>query len=103
MSTTRAADENLHQALAHLNEAARERREEIRKLVDEEYGHLRNAFGGAARASAGWMSEQGKEVTDTAKATATAVDKHVRSHPWHYVGGAAAAGFLTGLIIGRRK
>jgi ElaB/YqjD/DUF883 family membrane-anchored ribosome-binding protein len=103
MTASRTGSDNLHDALAHLNEAARERREEIQKLVDEKYTNLRDAFGGAARASAGWMKEQGKEVSDTARLTAAAVDKSVRRYPWAYVGGAAATGFIVGLLVSRRK
>lgn len=103
MSTTRAGSESLHQALAHLNEAAKESREEIQKLVNERYTNLKHAFSGAAQASAGWVKEQGAEVADRAKMTATAVDKSVHRNPWAYVGGAAATGFVIGLLVGRRK
>ncbi len=99
MSTARAADETLHEALAHLNEAAKERSEEIQKLIDEKYTHLRDAFGGAARKSADWVREQGREAAGAAQA----VDKSVRRYPWAYVGGAAATGFLVGLLVSRRK
>ncbi len=103
MSTARAGNESLHQALTHLNEAAKESREEIQKLVNERYTNLKHAFSGAAQASAGWVKEQGMEVADKAKMTATAVDKSVHRNPWAYVGGAAATGFVIGLLVGRRK
>jgi ElaB/YqjD/DUF883 family membrane-anchored ribosome-binding protein len=103
MTNTRATSESLNEALAHLNEASKERREEIRKLVDEKYTDLKHAFGGAARATGGWVKEQGMEVADTAKLTATTVDKSVRKYPWAYVGGAAATGFLVGLLVSKRK
>jgi ElaB/YqjD/DUF883 family membrane-anchored ribosome-binding protein len=103
MTNTRATSESLNEALAHLNEASKERREEIRKLVDEKYTDLKNAFGGAARATGGWVKEQGMEVADAAKLTASVVDKSVRKYPWAYVGGAAATGFLVGMLVSRRK
>lgn len=103
MTNTGATSESLNEALAHLNEASKERREEIKKLVDEKYTDLKHAFGGAARATGGWVKEQGTEVADTAKLTASVVDKSVRKYPWAYVGGAAATGFLVGLLVSRRK
>jgi ElaB/YqjD/DUF883 family membrane-anchored ribosome-binding protein len=103
MATARAGNETLHEALAQLNEASKERREEIQKLIDDKYTNLRDAFGGAARASADWVKEQGKEMADASKLTAVAVDRSVRRHPWAYVGGAAATGFLLGLLVSRRK
>ena len=103
MTNTKATSESLNQALAHLNEAAKERREEVQKLVDERYTDLKSAFGGAARATGGWVKEQSREVADKARLTASTVDKSVRKHPWHYVGGAAATGLLVGLLAGRRK
>ncbi len=103
MTTARAGNESLHEALAHLNEAAKESREEIQKLVNEKYTNLRDTLTGAAKASAGWVREQGMEAADKAKLTATAVDKSVHRNPWAYVGGAAAAGFVLGLLVSRRK
>jgi len=103
MAHTAASTESLHEALAHLNEAAKESRDEIRKLVNEKYTNVRDTIAGAAQTSAGWVKEQGMEAADKARMTATAVDKSVHSNPWAYVGGAAATGFVLGLLIGRRK
>lgn len=103
MTTAETGNESLHEALAHLNEAAKESRGEIQKLVSEKYTHLRDTFTDAAKASAGWVKEQGVEAADKAKMTATAVDKSVHRNPWAYIGGAAATGLVLGLLIGRRK
>ena len=104
MTNTRAGSEMLHESLAHLNEASKERRDEIQKLLDEKYTDLKSAFGGAARASAGWVKEQSREVGDTAVLAANTVDQSVRRYPWAYVGGAAVSGLLIGLLVaGRRK
>jgi ElaB/YqjD/DUF883 family membrane-anchored ribosome-binding protein len=103
MITARTGNESLHEALAHLNEAAKERREEIQKLVNDKYTNLGDTLAGAAKASAGWVKEQGVEAADKARVTATAVDKSVHHYPWAYVGGAAATGFVLGLLLGRRR
>jgi len=98
-----ANTEKLNEALAHLNEAAKERREELNKLLAEKYTDLKSALGGAAGASADWVKEQGREVGDSAKLAATTVDHSVRKHPWYYIGGAALGGLLIGLLIGHRR
>lgn len=103
MTQTAASTEKLNEALAHLNEAAKDRREELQTLLAGKYTDLKAAFGGAAHASADWMKEQGKEVGDTAKLAASTVDHSVRKHPWYYVGGAALGGLLLGFLLGRHR
>jgi ElaB/YqjD/DUF883 family membrane-anchored ribosome-binding protein len=103
MTQTAASTEKLNEALAHLNEAAKERREELNKLLAEKYTDLKSALGGAAGASAGWVKEQGKEVGDTAKLAASTVDHSVHKHPWYYVGGAAVGALILGFLLGRHR
>lgn len=103
MIHTTASTEKLNEALAHLNEAAKERREELQTLLAEKYTDLRSAFGVAAHASGDWMKEQGREVGDSAVLAANTVDHSVRKHPWYYIGGAALGGLLIGLLAGRRR
>jgi ElaB/YqjD/DUF883 family membrane-anchored ribosome-binding protein len=104
MTHTAANTEKLNEALAHLNEAAKESREELQTLVADKYTELKAALGDAAHTSADWVKEKGKEAGDTAKLAASTVDDSVRKHPWYYIGGAAAGGLLIGLLInGRRR
>lgn len=102
-TTTTVGADKLNEALFYLNEAAKERREDLQKLLADKYTDLGAAFGAVANASAGWVKEQGREVGDTAKLAASTVDDSVRSHPWYYVGGAALAGVLIGLLVGRQR
>ncbi|MBN2466080.1 hypothetical protein JXD38_10720 [candidate division WOR-3 bacterium] len=103
MTQTAASTEKLDEALAHLNEAAKERREELNKLLTEKYTDLKSALGGAVGASAGWVKEQGKEVGDTAKLAASSVDRSAHMHPWYYVGGAAVGALILGFLLGRHR
>jgi ElaB/YqjD/DUF883 family membrane-anchored ribosome-binding protein len=103
MTQTAANTEKLNEALAHLNEAAKERREELNKLISEKYTHLKSALGGAAGASADWVKEQGREVGDAAKLAASTVDHSAHRHPWYYIGGAALGGLLLGFLLGRHR
>jgi ElaB/YqjD/DUF883 family membrane-anchored ribosome-binding protein len=101
MINTTPGTDKLDAAQAHLNEAAKERRTDLQKLISEKYTDLGAAFGSAAGASANWMKEQGREVGDKAKLAASTVDDSIHKHPWYYVGGAAVGGLLIGLLIGR--
>ena len=103
MIHTAASTEKLNEALAHLNEAAKERREEVQTLLAEKYTDLGAALGGAAHASGDWFKEQGREVGDTARLAAGTVDHSVRKHPWYYIGGAAVGALLLGFLLGRHR
>jgi hypothetical protein len=73
MARTTSSDAKLHQALALLNEAAREKGEELRKLIAEKYTDLQAALGDAAQASGDWLKKEGKATRDAArKKTSTA-------------------------------
>jgi len=103
MSHTEASNEKLNEALGHLNEAAKESREELQSLLANGYTDLKAAIGTAAHTSADWMKEKGREAGETATMAASTVDHSVRKHPWYYIGGAALGGMIIGLLIcGRR-
>ena len=79
-------------ALALLNEAAQEKKEEFQKLISERYAEFRETAENV-------MEEGGKKV----KAAADTVDKEVHTNPWRYIGGIAAGALLAGYLFGRRK
>ncbi len=84
MNTTITSPDKMTEALRLLDEAARERRQELPSLRRV-----------ATRAK--------ERAVETAKKTATGVDKHVRSHPWPYIGGVAATGVLLGYLAARKR
>jgi ElaB/YqjD/DUF883 family membrane-anchored ribosome-binding protein len=91
--------EKLQEAMDLLNETAREKREELLKLIDEKYTDLKSALVDAAQASAGLVSKEGELVAGTAKDAVTTADQSVHKHPWCYIGGAAAVGLIIGLLL----
>jgi ElaB protein len=103
MTHTAANTEKLNEALAHLNEAAKESREELQALLAGKYGDLKAALSSATHTSADWVKEKGKEAGATAKQAASTVDDSVHEHPWYYIGGAALAGLVIGLLISGRR
>lgn len=64
---------------------------EIRVKAEE---NLRNAKIRLARAE--------QALLERTKAAARATDDYVRANPWRAVGIAAGAGFIVGLLVGRR-
>ena len=87
------------QALELLNEAAREKKDEVKSLLTDKYAHLKEAIAGG--------TEQGRQVIEKAqqfaKETTIAADKHVRENPWAYIGGAAAVSVVLGYLMGSRR
>ena len=75
-------------ALTLLNDAAREKREDIQKLLSEKYLHIKDAL------STG---------TDKATEVFEEVDESVRKNPWAYIGGVAVGALILGYILGSQK
>lgn len=100
----------LTEALELLNEAAKDKKDEMKELVTDKYSHLREAVATKA--------EQGKEILKTARHLAQDIaledrekikealilaDKRVRKDPWLYLGTAAVVSLLLGYVMGSSK
>ena len=102
--------EKLHEALQLLNEAAREKKQEIQQLFGDKYTHIRQAVQDAAaqqgerfnrvRQAAGEAIEIGGERI---KQVASDVDEKVKENPWPYIGGVAVGALLLGFILGASR
>ncbi len=97
-------------ALEILNEAAQEKKEELKGLLTDKYSHLKQSMTAGA--------EQGKQVIDQAKDLAqgaivqgeeklkevvTDADKRVHKDPWPFIAGAAAFSLLLGYVLGSKN
>ncbi len=100
-------NKKLTEALELLNEAAREKKEEIQKLIGDRYSDIQDAmqdvavqgrrnFKKAKRMAEDAVEEGQEKVESTIKD----VNKDVHKNPWAYVGGAALGALLFGFILG---
>jgi ElaB/YqjD/DUF883 family membrane-anchored ribosome-binding protein len=102
MSETTHSAETLNEALALLNQAAKEKRGEVEKLVNDKYTDLKSLLGGSAQASAEWLKAKGKVASETMQEAALDVNESVHQHPWYYIGGAAFGALILGYMLGHR-
>ena len=114
MDNVRTSGEKIDEALKLLEEAAKEKKEELVGRITDKYTHLKNTFVGAEHTVVEKLTaaekrtvealRRAKEVSEEKiKKTATAVDEQVHENPWPYIGGAALVAFLFGYILGRKK
>ena len=97
------------EALELLNEAAKEKKDELKGLLTDRYAHIKQAM------TAG--TERGKEVLDQAKHLAqdaigegekkikeavSEADQRVRKDPWPYIAGTAVVSLLLGYLMGSK-
>jgi len=98
------------EALHLLNEAAKDKRDEIQRLLVDKYSDIKEVVSehlaknkeqvDKLKDLAGDQFEIGKEkVLDAAKD----MDKKVRENPWPYIGGIAVTALLIGFIMGGSK
>ena len=110
IETTNNSNKKFEEALHLLNEAAREKKQEIQQLFGDKYTHIRQAVQEAAalqgdrlnrfRQSAGEVLEESGERI---KQVASDVDEKVKENPWAYIGGAAVGALLLGYILGASR
>ena len=109
MAKQATSNEKLQEALHLLNEAAKDKREELKSLVGNKYGDLKGAIPGAEDKVAervGDAAHRLREARDASqeriKEASVAVDKRVHEEPWKALGIVAGVGLLVGFIMGRK-
>ncbi len=106
----KTSNAKISEALELLNEAAKEKKDELKGLMANKYAHIREAMTSGV--------EHGKEVlkhaqditretivkgSEKAKEIAADVDKRVHKDPWAYIAGAAAVSLLLGYLMGSKR
>ncbi len=102
--------DKIHEALELLNEAAKEKKDEVYDVINAKYEHLREMFAGALENSQSVAEDAKKKLSKTLSAEekklrqiAAQCDKEVRKEPWTYIGGVALGALCLGLFLGRKK
>ena len=98
------------EALQLLNEAAKDKKDEIQRLLSDKYTNIKDAIENTVdenrdrlnrlRKVAGETLESGQEKIEE---VIEDVDKRVRKNPWPYIGGVAVGALLLGYILGSSK
>ena len=104
------SNQKISEALQLLEEAAKEKREDVRKLISDKYAGVKNLFVSteaqvtdALRKARSYASEKASYGEEKVKEYSKALDQEVHRNPWHYIGGAALGGLLLGFILGKKS
>lgn len=108
------SSENIAEALKLLEEAAKQKKDEVKAAMSDKYTNLKSLIMekehslakslASAKDRAVDAATHAKDVgIEKARELAGAVDKSVRENPWAYIAGTAGVGLLLGYIIGRKR
>ena len=106
--------EKISEALKLLEEAAMQKKDELKSVMSDKYKHLKNVIVEAEGNLVKSLSDARKHAVDAAvhakdvsvekaREIAHDVDKSVHHNPWPYIGGSAVVGILLGYILGRSR
>lgn len=107
-------NQNIAEALKLLDEAAHQKKDELKSVMSDKYAHLKRVIVETEGNLAKSLSDAGKQAigvaahakdvsVDKAREIADDVDKSVRRNPWPYIGGTAVIGLMFGYILGRNR
>ncbi len=114
MENTNKSNVSIEEALKLLEEAARQKKDELKSVMSDKYTHLKNAIVEAESGFVHSLSAAGKHAVEVAahakevsvekaRKLADDVDVVVHRNPWPYIGGAAVIGLLFGYVLGRDR
>ncbi|OGV69457.1 MAG: hypothetical protein A2283_16355 [Lentisphaerae bacterium RIFOXYA12_FULL_48_11] len=109
-----ASSEKISEALKLLEEAATQKKDELKSVISDKYTNLKNIIVETESSLVKTLSNARKHAVEAAvhakdvgveKAREIAIDadKTVHNNPWPYIAGAAAIGLLLGYILGRNR
>lgn len=100
----------ISEALELLNEAAKEKKDELKGLITDRYSHIKEAMTSGAehgkeiiKKTKDFAQEAMVEGEEKVKEVVGNVDKRVRKDPWAYIIGTAAVSLLLGYFMGTSK
>ena len=112
MDKTNASSESIAEALKLLEEAAKQKKDELRTVMSDKYTHLKDLIIenesslvkslSDAKKHAAEAAIHAKEVSvEKAREIVGDVDKNIHRNPWSYIAGTAVISLLFGYILGR--
>ncbi len=109
-SQTQNSNRKIDEALELFNDAAREKKEESSRILNDKYSDLKETLLSSVRTQTEAFDKARQTLEETfqgseesVRETVALLDKEVRKNPWPYLGGAAAAALLVGFILGNSK
>lgn len=110
---TISSNEKITEALKLLEEAAREKKNDLRDLMANKYSNLKELVSDTEydiKESLAIAKKRASDILSKAtdigerrvKEVAAQLDDNVRANPWPYIGGVALTGLLIGYILGRK-
>ena len=110
MSETFNANRKIDEALQLLNEAAKDKKDELRRLLGEKYSSIKETLTEVALSNRDVVDRVRRIATDKIEAGQEKaieafedLDKDIRRNPWGYIGGVAAGALLVGFILGNSR
>ena len=104
------SNKKFEEALQLLNEAAKDKKNEIQGLLGEKYSHIKSAIQEVTSGKSAEFNRMKKTAQDVIeqggekfKEVATDLDEKVHENPWSYIGGVAVGALLLGYILGSSK
>src|SRR6185503_17374720 len=93
----------LNEALELLNEAASEKKEELKDMLTGKYTHIKDLMTADAQKAKSAVEDVIADGEERIKKAVTKVDSRVRKDPWPYVAATTAAALLLGYLMGSRR
>lgn len=104
----------ISEALKLLEEAATQKRDDLKSVMADKYTHLKNVIlesEGSLVQSLSDVRKQASEVVthakdvgvDKARELAHDMDQKVHTNPWPYLAGSATVGLLLGFLLSRNQ
>lgn len=106
--------EKIVEALKLLEEAAKQKKDELKSVMSDKYTHLRDVIVETEQSLGKSLSAAGKQAVqmtthakdagvDRVVELAGEVDKQVHGNPWPYIAGTAGVAVLVGFMLGHNR
>ncbi|MBF0244172.1 MAG: hypothetical protein HQL31_02710 [Planctomycetes bacterium] len=108
------SNESIAAALKLLEEAAMQKKDELKTVMSDKFTHLRELFAEGERSAAETLTSakdraiavatHARDISaEKAHEVAQCVGKSVHQNPWPYIAGTAVTGILLGHFLGRDR